>query len=123
MAFTIDPAAELLHALSKRLTATIVGLPSNKLLSPGRKVRVAKALAAIARALEKTAGTEIGLTKEGERKVDAGTQFTLVPKTTEWVIDEKACAQLFPRDKHPKAWRQSNKGGNVKTDVGPLVDA
>ena len=119
MAFTIDPAVEQLHALSKRLTAKIIGLAASK-LSPGKKVRVAKAFGQVQSNLEKTASTEIGLTREGQRKIDDGVQFTLIPKTQEWVIDEKSCAQMFPRDKYPKAWRQSNKGGNVKLEVGPV---
>ena len=41
MAFTIDPAVELLHAFSKRLTAKLIGIAASK-LSPGRKVRVAQ---------------------------------------------------------------------------------
>ena len=123
MAFTIDPAVELLHALSKRLTATIVGLPTSKLLSPGRKVRVGKSLDKIHRALVKQGSDEIGLTEEEPSKVDAGVRFTLVEKYEEWVIDEAACASLFPRSKYPKAWRQSKKGGNVTLDIGPIGDA
>lgn len=119
MAYTIDPAKELLHAFSRRAASTMVGLAAGA-LSPGRKVRVGAALGQIKNALDKSGKTEAGLTEKKPTVVDAGVRFTLAPRSEEWVIDEKACAQLFPRSKYPKAWRLSKKGGNVTTDIGPL---
>lgn len=123
MAFIVDPATELRRAFNTRMANTIVGLTTGaKVLTPGLKVRIASALKKIAGVLEKQAREEIGVTDRRPTKRDAGVLFALVPKSQEWVIDEKACAQLFPRAKYPKAWRQSNKGGNVSTDIGPLGD-
>ena len=121
MAFTIDPALELLHGLSKRLTAKLVGLAASN-LSPGKKVRVAKSLGQVQNNLEKTASAEIGLTREGQSKTQDGVRFTLVRKDETWVIDEKACASLFPRSQYPKAWRKKRAGGNVKLEVGPYPE-
>ena len=121
MDFAIDPAVELLHALSKRLTARLLGLATSK-LSPGKKVRVAKALGKIQSAIEKAAVQESGVSEDQPTVVMDGVRFHLVGKHTEWVIDEKACATLFPRSSHPKAWRQSHKGGNVQLEVGPIPE-
>ena len=123
MAFTIDPATELKRVFSARLASTIVGLTTGaKALSPGMKVRIAAALKKVASLLEKQAKQEIGLTERKRTAVDAGVRFALVPKSAEWVIDAAAAAQLLPIKTHPQAWRKSNSGGHVKTEVDALVE-
>ena len=121
MAYTIDPAQELRHAFSKRLAAKIIGLTGKAQgLSPGYKVRLAAALKKIAGVLEKQAKADASLSARKPSVVIDGVRFTLVPKSSEWVIDVAHCELLFPKHTHPEAWRMSSRGGNVKTEVSPL---
>ena len=69
MAYTINPAKELLHAFSKRIASTMVGLAASA-LSPGRKVRVGAALGQIKNALDKSGRIEVGLTEKKPTVVD-----------------------------------------------------
>ena len=128
MAYTIDPFAELERFLPKRQVSTIRMLASgDSPLSPGEKVRLAKAFAKLGRDVEKLGLADIVALK-GEKRVakgnlvDAGVRFFVESEYEEAVLNEQVAMSLLPKKEHPAAWRVKRGGGQVKAEIGPLTD-
>ena len=124
MAFTIDPAVELVYghlAPSVRRAIERLTVQGDK-LSPGEKIRAAAALKKIAGTLENQGKADIGLQQAGGTATDVGVLFYHVPKSEQAVIKPAMAASLLPITKYPKAWGMSKTGGIITTTIGPLAD-
>ena len=119
MAYEIDPFAELKRFLPTRQVNNIRKLlgPDSP-LSPGEKVRAAKAFDRIDKDLEREGVGEIKLAK-GEKR-DAGVRFYIEPPYSKPALREKVAMSLLPATKCPQAWHTSSGGGQVKAEVSPL---
>ena len=93
----------------------------------GQKVRLSEACAKLGRDNKETGPADI-IALKGQKRVakgtvvDAGVRFFVEPEYEEDALREKVAMDLLPKKQHPQAWRIKRGGGQVKAEIGPLVD-